>query len=109
MRVQCNGCGGEYDTVQADGLPYFHVCPGIPAVLVRNKDGSTEYVPPEDVGDRPVLGERVFLRENHRDERPIVDPGTGKARPRAEGAGVTELQAAAPPLSAALTRQGVKP
>lgn len=108
MRVECNACGGQYDTEQADGLPYFHVCPGIPAVLVRNDDGSTEYVRPEDADDRPQLGERTFPLPNARDERPIVDPKTGEARPRAEGAGVSELLTAAPTLSPALTKQGAK-
>jgi hypothetical protein len=108
MRVECNTCGGQYDTEQADGLPYFHVCPGIPALLVQNADGSTEYVPPADAGDRPVIGERIFPRDNARDERPIVDPKTGEARPRAEGAGVSELLTAAPALSPALTKQGAK-
>lgn len=27
---QCNGCGGTYHPVQADGAAYYHVCPPMP-------------------------------------------------------------------------------
>lgn len=98
MRVQCNACKGEYDTVQADGMPYFHVCPGVAAVLVRNKDGSQSYVAPGSEGGRPALGERSFNRADHRDERPIVDPKTQAVHVRSEGAGVTPLAQPAPTM-----------
>lgn len=25
--MKCSGCGGVYETVQADGLLYYHTCP----------------------------------------------------------------------------------
>jgi hypothetical protein len=26
MKLQCNECGGTYETTQRDGTPYFHAC-----------------------------------------------------------------------------------
>jgi hypothetical protein len=109
MRVRCNSCQGVYDTVQPDGLAYFHVCPGIRALRVLEKDGSETFVKPGDEGTRPVLGERIFDRPNGRDERPILNPQTGKMDIRKAGAGVTPIASSAPRMDAALTADGVLP
>jgi hypothetical protein len=109
MRVRCNTCLGEYDTVQPDGLAYFHVCPGIPALVVREKDGSQTLVKPGDEGDRQVVGERVLERPNTRDERPVVNPRTGQTDVRKPGAGTTAIAPSEPRLDAALADTGVQP
>jgi hypothetical protein len=96
MRVQCNACRGEYDTEQPDGLPYFHVCPGVPVLEVQEKDGSTTLVKPGDEGDRPVINGRTLERPTARDERPVFNPDTHDYEPRREGAGVTPLEPRVP-------------
>lgn len=37
-RHRCNSCQGEYDDIGADGVAYFHACP--PVVIVRVRDDA---------------------------------------------------------------------
>ena len=116
--VRCVTCGGEYAPVQPDGMQYFHVCPPIECVAVKQPDGSiavvprqtrtveeddpktgekifrTEYVLPAGVeGD--VIAERTVERKGARNENPhpFDRDAAGKATIIAEGEGVEAVAA----------------
>jgi len=50
MPMQCNSCGGKYNTALPDGLLYFHACaplpptPGNPFVVVEHPNKRDENV-----------------------------------------------------------------
>lgn len=111
--VKCRTCHGEYETIQADGLEYYHACPLLsPLELAQGlTDGTVTLTPREwralqaavDVDEKrlptaegPTAVERFFQsivkpRPNARDENIVVDSETGKRRPKAIGLGVDEL------------------
>ncbi|HEY3042611.1 MAG TPA: hypothetical protein VGJ39_01205 [Vicinamibacterales bacterium] len=88
--VKCNGCGGEYQTVGADGQRYFHACPPLSVAELRDAiDAGTVRLSPADqqrldqarhadVASPPkadeltreafILGSIVVRRAGHRDE-----------------------------------------
>lgn len=109
---RCLSCGGTYDPISADGVPYFHVCPPITAVRAeRNgkpvlvelaalrdsdvvnvqRDGAIVSVAIKAIqADDLRLGDTPIERPNKRDERPartFVD-GEPVVGPKEEGAGV---------------------
>lgn len=115
MRVQCNTCKGEYDTMTADGLTYYHVCPPVTAVRATRQDGSKalvaiEKLSPVDTirvrrGDAIVetqvsailpddvrVDELTLPRPNTRDERPNVQ-GTTTIGMISTGKGITPVAA----------------
>jgi len=101
MRVRCNTCQGEYDTVAADGLPYMHVCPPVLGVKVRHADGTRAIVALEAVAvDDQVIGEVYLARKRGRDETPDLAnrDAAGVPRIKAEGRGVTTIAADSYPV-----------
>lgn len=44
-RYRCNSCQGEYDDVSASGVPYFHVCPPVTVVSVKDDQGVARELP----------------------------------------------------------------
>src|SRR5437868_4961890 len=70
-RVQCQACLGIYETVQADGSAYFHVC----APIRQCYDAQGLKITAADAEGIVKLGgaayERFELRPNHRDENPV--------------------------------------
>lgn len=91
MKVQCRTCDGIYAPTLADGTQYFHVCPPLRRLRVRNLDGTFATVAPEDVGLRKIVGERFVDRPNRRDENVRRDPVTGASVIVAEGAGTAPV------------------
>lgn len=59
MKWRCNSCGGEYADHQADGSPYYHVCP------------------PDRVTGTGKQAQRVPIA-NPRDERSPLRKGAGR-------------------------------
>lgn len=109
-RVQCEECGGTYDTVSADGVTYFHVCPPMHRIRVRFEDGReellearvAEHVAIAAGGVRHItrtfdpalppgaefVAEELVRRPGHRDENLEPDPDRpGKLRRRHDGRG----------------------
>lgn len=91
MKLQCVTCGGVYDPVAADGLPYFHACPPLRKLRVANVDGTFSTVDPGQEGVRKVHGERFEPRADARNDNVRLDPVTGKGAPIAAGQGVTPI------------------
>lgn len=71
-RVKCRTCSGEYETILADGLRYFHACPPLSDAEVKAALG----LPADDDALTPAqrrqLAEASRTRPNARDEN--VDP-----------------------------------
>lgn len=100
--VQCLSCGGRYEPIGADGVPYAHVCPPLSAFELDAAVTAGKVVLPKgETVDDAVL-RRVYRRKNARDER---------AAPRAQatdppaivsaGKGVTPVSRADVPADAA--------
>jgi hypothetical protein len=93
IMVQCQTCGGRYESVQADGTLYFHVCPPLsPGELeaaiadgtvtlspahrarleaARKADQANPRAPDGLSQELIVLSTIAVLRPDHRDENPI--------------------------------------
>lgn len=120
MAKQCNACGGVYDEIGPDRVPYYHVCPPVIRVPVL-RDGQRQLVdldklrPTDSIrvlrdGQRTTvlvsamvagdvrLGDVPVQRRNHRDETPVpfFDGVKMTSRPRLEGAGVVDVFVAPP-------------
>lgn len=120
MAKQCVTCGGVYEPISRDGLPYFHACPPITCVAVTRagkaglvpitKLAPTDMVRVErsgaaiDVAAADLLADDVrsgdvqLPRPNARDENVIVTrSGTGQrvTQPKAEGLGAIDVEAVA--------------
>lgn len=69
--LQCQSCGGTYDTVLPDGLRYFHVCPPLSLVELAAavKDGRVTLHTGETVAD--AFQRRTYERASKRDERAV--------------------------------------
>jgi len=52
--MRCKSCGGEYDPLPTDGVPYFHACPPITTVHVE-RAGNPIDVPLADVRATDLL------------------------------------------------------
>lgn len=127
MTRQCNACQGIYETVSADGVPYFHVCAPISAVAVE-RNGKAILVPvaavqPADVitviragkatpiradaiqADDQRVGDVAIERPNKRDETPVPEIVNGKrtSRPAAEGAGAIAIATVEEPAPVLVT------
>jgi len=101
MRVQCLTCGGIYDTVLPDGLPYFHTCPPLSeGELARAVAAGKVTLPPGETA-ADAVARRVYRRALFRDENPVSSPDP-KAPRRivADGRGVQPAPApkAPPPI-----------
>lgn len=71
-RTICPACGGTYDTVSSDGVPYYHACPPI---------GRAEL--PEDKRDGYDPIAAAVNRPGHRDENvAAVEAGGPPGDPR---------------------------
>lgn len=116
--TRCKACGGVYEPIGSDGVPYYHICPPVTLVAVQ-RDGKAQRVPlpellpsdsvrvqrgPDKVtvtvdalqpGDHRV-GDSERERPNKRDETPRrrVRSGRVVSEPTAEGAGVEEVTVA---------------
>lgn len=112
--VQCRSCGGTYEPILPDGLEYYHACPPLSGVELRqaHADNSPTLTRAQhqqlDVAmafdrDHPpaagalsavdqVLTTLVVERPNRRDENVVrpVDPDKPAVMKRA-GAGVLDL------------------
>lgn len=120
MAKRCKACGGVYDQLGSDGVPYYHVCPPITLVAVQ-RDGTAQRVPlpelrPTDSvrvqrgADRVTttvaaqqrddhrIGDSLAERPNKRDERPRrrVKNGRVISEPTADGDGVDDVAIAEP-------------
>jgi hypothetical protein len=91
MKTRCATCAGVYDSVSGDGVTFYHRCPPLRVLRVRELDGTYSTVLPGNEGVRPVVMERAIPRPNERDENLQRDPTTGKAVPIATGTGVTSV------------------
>lgn len=89
MKTKCSTCDGVYDLLGADGLRYYHVCPPLRRLRVRELDGTYSTVVPGTEGVRPVIRDVTIDRPNLRDERRVLDPVTGQPMLIAVGTGVT--------------------
>ena len=115
-RKQCNECHGTYEDIGRDGVPYFHVCPPITLVQVKNQAGVVTVISLEDAHGLAIvgsdkeatdlektgvdkasivvdLGRQTQPRPNGRDENPKPrDPfSTAPRVAKADGAGATTL------------------
>lgn len=118
-RMQCRTCEGVYETVQRDGVQYFHACPPLSHVRVT-RAGVERDVPHSDLrptdlitvqragavvelpalaaqpGDQR-LGDTFIDRPDKRDENvKIVDydkAGNAITAPKSEGAGTSPAPA----------------
>lgn len=112
--VKCNVCGGTYEPVLPDGSMYFHACPPLSAIELKDAiaKGTTKLSTvqqqqldaakaadsrdPVGAGETPraeiALASLVIERPNKRDEN-IVGPGApGQPAPqKAPGTGITKM------------------
>jgi hypothetical protein len=97
-RMKCNSCGGTYDDVSADGVPYYHACAPLTHTILRLANGTEA----EMTGPLPdgavVLRVESEERPNKRDENIRLEErvdATGKtvhvAVPKSEGLGRTAV------------------
>jgi hypothetical protein len=91
MKTQCTTCGGVYDSVSADGVPYFHQCAPVRVLRVLELDGTYSTVLPGNEGARRVVAERFVTRPNERNENLQRAPIGGQAAPIAVGKGITSV------------------
>lgn len=92
--MQCNSCGGVYETLQRDGLLYYHACPPIQRARVERLGVQID-VDLADVG----IGDKVIElfdaeHPNKRDENVIQVPtpeGKLVSRAKSEGLGAVKL------------------
>lgn len=113
--VKCESCGGVYEPVQPDGMPYFHACPPLALHELRRAivDGTVQLsrfdllrlrearqadvdsppAPGETSREDAVLETLIVERPNRRDENVTgeIDPVTKRSRIRAEGLGTTPV------------------
>jgi len=119
-RFRCNTCRGEYDDVGADGVPYFHTCPPVVVVLIKDDaarvrekplralegiqlvESSTARDAAIAAGADPAkvwveISRREAPRKDARDETTLRREGArGEVRViKAEGRGRTEIAAPA--------------
>ena len=95
--MKCNSCGGEYQDVSADGVPYFHSCPPVTRCRVKRNgawiDVELAAVVPTDIvkvkrngaivetlvsaieAADERQGDTKTERADKRDERPATTPG----------------------------------
>lgn len=115
--LKCNTCGGTYEPILPDGMQYFHTCPPLSVVELRQAltDGTvqlsradaqrlrsaqnTDAQQPVPTGDPTreelVLQSLAVDRPNKRDENVVsADTRNGRvARIKAEGLGTQEVPA----------------
>lgn len=112
--VKCNSCGGRYESVLTDGSQYFHSCPPLTPVEIRDhlvkgtirlrpidqalldsaaaEDAKRPLPAGEPTRADQVLATIVVERPNKRDENVLGAGEPGKPAPvRAEGAGITKI------------------
>lgn len=89
MAFKCTTCGGEFAHETAPGVAYYHACPPVLALRVRNLDGSTSIVAPGAEAGRPVVAEVVRDRPQNRDENVVQLDPTRPGTPKAVGRGTT--------------------
>jgi hypothetical protein len=86
-RVQCNCCGAIYDTVQADGMLYFHACAPLSSVeLAAAVTAGKVTLPPKETAGDAVLA-RTYERANKRNENRVIADGADKSEIIAAGDG----------------------
>lgn len=92
MRLRCNACGGDYDTVLADGMLYFHVCPPLSAVELAAAVTAGKVTLPNGETPEEAVTRRTYERASKRDEN--VEPSPDRDKPtrlKKAGAGVTRV------------------
>lgn len=91
MATQCRSCGGIYESVQADGILYFHACPPLSAAEVDRavKDGRVT-LPPGETPEEAVA-RRTYERANKRDENRLSTAEAHAGTVKHEGDGTDEL------------------
>ena len=95
--VQCRICGGTYDTIGRDGVPYFHACPPLSVVeLAAAVAAGKVQLPAGETVDDAVL-RRTYERAEKRDEN---DPRTRADDEKAAKRGQPRVVPAPPPLPA---------
>lgn len=111
-RVKCNCCEGEYDTVQADGMAYFHRCPPMRGQKIRDDKGRIVIVPySPDRDPKDVIEDVPVERANARNENPHPTRRDREGRPMmiSEGLGVAPLDVQPVPIEGFLNADGTRP
>lgn len=124
MRLECQSCGGTYDSISGDGVPYFHVCSPLSNAekrallasggLVLRPDLQKQFQAAETAdaaataaGTAATNVDALLMaitieRPNKRDENIVTGAKDGKpAVIVAEGAGALELVQAVEPAPVA--------
>jgi hypothetical protein len=71
VRVHCKSCGGRYDDVSADGVPYAHACPDVSGKIVMRAGDRVDIGNAHPEPTDTVVKEYTRPPANKRDERVI--------------------------------------
>ena len=89
--MRCKSCGGEYDPLPTDGVPYFHACPPITTVHVERAGAIVRVLPAAFVETDRRSGDQQIQRADKRDENVKVTgydkTGNPIVAPKSEGKG----------------------